>query len=424
LSLDENVALIIDEAQNLPSTVLEELRMLSNLETPREKLLQILLVGQPELDFKLRSPKLRQLKQRIGINCYLAPLNNEERIKYVQHRLTVAGCNDGHIFSHKALELLCNHSGGIPRIINILCDNALLSAYGKDQKRIDTGIIEDVISDYESSMPPTSEKDKVITTVDERKKISIKASLSIVFLLAIIAFLIIVISAYRNNHIHLDQIMHNVSTIISTTWQKIDRPTMDSTRKDNHQKPHTEDSIREANNHNGGMTLQNEIISKSNPTIKEPAFPKRMSLPLEDHSMPTDSSSIGKNYKMVFAKAGDMISSLVLREYGILNDTIFDVVKRANPDIEDLDKISIGQKIVLPNLGINSRIVEVGKGVFSIHIASFSSYDDAKQYFGKSGFEKLPISISPVKIAGRRLWYRVTLGNFTSREQAIAYAKN
>jgi len=218
LSLDENVALIIDEAQNLPSTVLEELRMLSNLETPREKLLQILLVGQPELDFKLRSPKLRQLKQRIGINCYLAPLNNEERIKYVQHRLTVAGCNDGHLFSHKALELLCNHSGGIPRIINILCDNALLSAYGKDQKRIDTGIIEDVISDHESSMPPTNEKNKVITTVpEERKKISIKPSLAIVFLLAIIALLIIVISAYRNNHIHLDQLMHNVSTIISTS---------------------------------------------------------------------------------------------------------------------------------------------------------------------------------------------------------------
>jgi len=220
------------------------------------------------------------------------------------------------------------------------------------------------------------------------------------------------------------QIMHNVSTIISTTWQKIDRPTMDSTRKDNHQKPHTEDSIREANNHNESITLQNEIISKSNPTIKEPTFSKRMSLSLEDHSMPTDSSSIGKNYKMVFAKDGDMISSLVLREYGILNDTIFDVVKRANPDIEDLDKISIGQKIILPNLGINSRIVEVGKGVFSIHISSFSSYDDAKQYFGKSVFGKLPISISPVKIAGRRLWYRVTLGNFTSRAQAIEYAKN
>ena len=113
-----------------------------------------------------------------------------------------------------------------------------------------------------------------------------------------------------------------------------------------------------------------------------------------------------------------------LREYGVLSDTIFDIVKRANPDIKDLNQIRIGQRIILPDLGIDSRIVEVGKGVFSVHVASFSSYDDAQQYLSKLMYKKHATSISPIKIAGKKHWYRVTIGNFTSREQAISYAKN
>jgi len=427
LSLGENVALIIDEAQHLPSPVLEELRMLSNLETDREKLIQIILVGQPELDTKLRSPELRQLKQRVGINCYLTPLNREERIEYILHRLNVAGCKSNHIFSQKATELICKHSRGIPRIINILCDNALVSAYGKERKRIDTDIVGEVISDYERSKLPINEKSKVTTTsLEERKRLFTKSRLALVFVCALIAFPTLGISIHGDTLNSFDQFLNAVSTAISTTWQKIERSTRDPIEKNSPQKsqePSTH-TTRGRSIHDLSLNLQKKAANDDQPTIENlPPF-EQIPPSSEGDSMPTDSLCVGKNNKVVFAKMGDMVSSLALREYKILNDTIFDIVKRANPEIKDLDRISIGQKIIIPSLDIESTIVEIAKGVFSIHIASFSSYDDAKQYLNKLRGEKYQSSIFPVMIAGKRPWYRITMGNFTSRTKAIECAKS
>lgn len=150
LSLGENVALIIDDAQNIPSAVLEELHLLSNLVTDGEKLLQIILVGQPELDFKLRSPNLRQLKQRIGINCYITPLNYDQSINYITHRLNIVEA-DNSVFTPDALKLICEFSRGIPRLINTICDNALLMGFGKGERIIDHTIANDVIADLDDN---------------------------------------------------------------------------------------------------------------------------------------------------------------------------------------------------------------------------------------------------------------------------------
>jgi type II secretory pathway predicted ATPase ExeA/phage tail protein X len=442
LSLGENVALIIDEAQNLPSTVLEELRMLSNLETAREKLLQIILVGQPELDTKLRSPHLRQLKQRIGINCYLTPLNHEERKKYILHRLTIAASKDDNIFSEEAIKLICKHSRGIPRIINILCDNALLSAYGKEMKKIDTDIVEEIISDYERSTIPVNEKDESLHPVQEGKKsLSTPGRKNVVnslawftksrlavssFISAILVLLILGVLAYSVKPDSLNQFINSLFADLSNSWQKDERSIEKATVKNktnNPQEPSVS-TIKKMNAQDLDVNAPPKAIVADKPIIEKLPPSKQIPSSLGNEPTPFDPISMKKSYKTVLAKEGDIVSSLVLKEYGILSDTICDIVKRANPEIEDLDQISIGQKIILPNLDIDNMIVEVGKGVFSVHIASFSSYDDAKQYFKKSAMEKLPISISPVKITGRKLWYRVTVGNFSSRAQAIEFAKN
>lgn len=139
----ENCALIIDESQNLSAEVLESIRLLSNFETSKDKLLQILLVGQPELAVRLNSPELRQLKQRVMLRHHLRALSLQECCEYVLNRLKVAGA-DRPIFSPNALENIHAYSGGIPRIVNVLCDNALLTGYALARKEIDTGIIREV----------------------------------------------------------------------------------------------------------------------------------------------------------------------------------------------------------------------------------------------------------------------------------------
>jgi general secretion pathway protein A len=142
----ENCALIIDEAQNLSAEVLESIRLLSNFETSKDKLLQILLVGQPELAVRLNSPELRQLKQRVMLRHHLRPLVLEECCQYISNRVKVAG-GDPAIFTANAVESIYLYSGGIPRLVNVLCDNALLTAYALGKKEIDSGIIREVAED-------------------------------------------------------------------------------------------------------------------------------------------------------------------------------------------------------------------------------------------------------------------------------------
>jgi len=132
----KNTILLIDEAQNLTKEVLEQLRLLSNLETARHKLLHIILVGQPELKKTLNSFELRQLGQRISLSCRIIPLNNKEVIEYIEHRINIASQKPGVKFSRAAYRSIYKYSRGVPRLINIVCDRALLTAFGLDQQTI------------------------------------------------------------------------------------------------------------------------------------------------------------------------------------------------------------------------------------------------------------------------------------------------
>jgi len=149
LSKNRNVVVIIDEAQNLAPRVLEEVRMLSNLETEKQKLLQIILMGQPELKDKLRLKSLEQFKQRVWIRYHIPPLTMDETKLYINHRLHVAGANGTPIFDESALEGIFSCSKGTPRLINFICDNALLSGYVYNTKTIDRKIIEEVVKEKE-----------------------------------------------------------------------------------------------------------------------------------------------------------------------------------------------------------------------------------------------------------------------------------
>ena len=152
----ETAVLIIDEAQNLSDEVLEEIRLLTNLETATEKLLQIVLTGQPELEEKLRRPQLRQVRQRITISCRTGTLSKEETFGYVAERLRVAGMNGEPIFSKEAIETVHLYSRGIPRVVNLLCEHAMINAYVDSMRPVPARLVEDVAREFNlDQMPPT-----------------------------------------------------------------------------------------------------------------------------------------------------------------------------------------------------------------------------------------------------------------------------
>ena len=147
----KTVVVILDEAQNLGFEALEQIRILSNLETPTRKLLQILLVGQPELEEKLRRHELRQLDQRIAIRCYLGPLTRKETYRYIEHRLRVAGLHGALPFSRAAMAKIYDHSRGVPRVINLVSDRALMTGYSVRAKEVTAVMVKRAIRNLEGT---------------------------------------------------------------------------------------------------------------------------------------------------------------------------------------------------------------------------------------------------------------------------------
>jgi general secretion pathway protein A len=158
----QNTVLIIDEAQNLGVATLEQIRLLSNFETPTSKLLQILLVGQPELKSRLNLPELRQLKQRVALRCQIPPLTSEETRSYIRTRLRIAGARDLGLFDDAAVDRISAYAGGIPRLINTLCDHCLLFGYTDQKRRIDRQIVNHAIEYLEEGIQPQPKRKELL----------------------------------------------------------------------------------------------------------------------------------------------------------------------------------------------------------------------------------------------------------------------
>ena len=181
----ERVVLIIDEAQNLTNDTMEEIRMLSNIETEKHHLIQIILVGQPELRFKLQQSNLKQFAQRVTVHCHLKGLEKDEVKEYVEHRLEVGGSERFDIFDPETIEKISDYSLGIPRLIDILCDSALVYGFADGLETISTAILDNVyeelkalgtFTDYDvkpSANPPTTKPSSVVSSGGEDFRIQL-----------------------------------------------------------------------------------------------------------------------------------------------------------------------------------------------------------------------------------------------------------
>lgn len=187
----QNAILILDEAQNLDPATLEQVRLLSNFETPTEKLLQILLVGQPELGAKLQLPELRQLKQRIGLRCGIPRLMGGETRDYIRTRLRVAGARDISLFTDRAVERVAGYAEGIPRVVNVLCDHCLLIGYADQQRKIERHVVDQAIEYLEEGKRPKRRRTGVTRRIGMPRLRPVLGWLAVVFLtgIAVLALL-------------------------------------------------------------------------------------------------------------------------------------------------------------------------------------------------------------------------------------------
>jgi general secretion pathway protein A len=200
------VLLIVDEAQNMPIETLENLRMLSNLETSKDKLIQIVLIGQYEFDEILNLHELRQLKQRIVIRSTIIPLSEKESMAYIKHRLDKAALNGSPVFTKGALKRIIKEAKGIPRYLNILCDNALITGFGYKKRPVNVKIVDEVITDYNGGEKEPSLLKWVITSA------------------AVLLFIVLLLFLYANKDLILSRAQKMISSHKDVSISEVENP--------------------------------------------------------------------------------------------------------------------------------------------------------------------------------------------------------
>ncbi len=344
---DRNVVLIIDEAQNMPVETLENLRMLSNLETSKDKLVQIIMVGQPEFERRLEMEELRQLKQRIAIRCRIKPLNRDESFAYIQHRLMKASFFHNQVFTKGALKKIIGEARGFPRLINILCDNALITGFGYQRNPVGEKIVKEVIADFRGRE-------------FKSRRISRVWPLSA----AVFAGIILVCLFFTKpleNQVSREALPGRDNEEVKSF--PVPAPSVDIELP-----RHVPVSGEDANTEQQAVEFEQSGKMESVPENNDPALPEKQLLRAEPVSAEpaektTDVSSPeplltaapserpkDKGWSKRIVIRGDNITQVLMDTYGYCDAGLVQLFKEANPQIKDLNKIEIGEELQLPRL--------------------------------------------------------------------------
>jgi general secretion pathway protein A len=290
----KKVLLIVDEAQKLSFRILEELRLLSNMETADRKMIHIFLVGQPELNQKLRHAQCRPLLQRISIRYHIRPLNLAETEEYIKTRLQAAGARDSKLFPKNVIEAIHTYAMGYPRMINILCDNALLLGYAREKKRITVSMIQECYNDLE--LPESFLQSDTNPTIQEipqkaefMKDKSYRRPAALAFLLCLLLMLSSVTDIGKR-YVHTAMLFYR---------------------------------------------------SYSDPDVS-PAE--------KDRSGGAKRGDLQSGKMVITIKPGDTLDKLSKEIYGSVNEKILASIQRENPEIKDINNLKVGQKIIFPRL--------------------------------------------------------------------------
>ncbi len=346
-----NVAIVIDEAQNLNQRSMENLRLLSNLETRKQKLIQIVLSGQPELDEKLNRPELRQLKQRISLKRYIVPLDEKETYEYIEHRLKIANYKSGSLFNRKARKLIWKYSGGIPRKINILCDNALLVGFALQKRKITENIIDEVVRDL--SYSPFSQRTDSDGNRSEKnssgpkKNFFVRPGFAVTSAFLILLCLLFVAMRYFFPS-WSDMIdIRSVGSRAEISEAIVRKPVPAPSNLAIINEPSIADEQKETKG--GGFLFESE----SENTGYE-AGPNSIDAKIDAFASDRDVSEnnsplrIDEPGRVVVAKQGDCLSKLIIEAYGGFDQDKLNAFLRENPQIQNPDLLRVGQALIFP----------------------------------------------------------------------------
>jgi len=448
----KSVVLIIDEAHLVAESTLEDIRLLSNIEKHNKKLIQIIIVGQDEIYQTLQKDSLKTLKQRIVINRHLEPLSKNESKFYVNHRLRVAG-GKSQIFNEKALSLIWKRSRGVPRLINHICDNAMLIGYASGINKIGAKVIKEVIHDMDSGHK----------NLKEYKFLQLR-NLKWAGALAAFIILIALIAAYFIHYKPMDLIINNGlqaesgSTHQSEKQSVSEEPVVKAPMANLElqeplpQQPakHAE-LVTPAEPDQSIIVSENDIsnkdaVSDSTPAarVEEPKsqtaagllpdeplimVKKADAAPLEKPKGQTDRSPLSEEpvitgkpaEKLILVqkvvKPNDNLSKIARETYGLVNDTIIDLIQVANSSIKSIDRIYVGQTILLPDIKRENLISFDQSGSYHIHYASFYSLDDATKCVEELRRKDQNSIVIPTQQQENKV-YRVYHGKFKSFEEA------
>jgi len=406
LQHQQNVLLIIDEAQKLSFELLEEIRLLSNMENPDEKLINIFLVGQPELNRKLGQPICRPLLQRISIRYHIRPLDLEDTREYITTRLKVAGAANGtKIFSKNVIEAIHHYSEGYPRLINILADNVLLLGYSKGEKKITPAMVNQSYQDLKLNGSVSKSPGQYEIRNGEQVHTGSYWKWAVLLFFAAI-FTAAVMSQEGQN------LVRRMTRLIPIGFQA----PKDSSNPSKEQ-PLTKEKTKREIEAISGETPHKESTADVQTEKKQAAV-----VDIIPHGGPKEMKSTlrvddKETWKTFIVKEGDTLLRLVTTVYGWADANNLKLVRKYNPQIEDIDRIAVGQKIIFPPL----PALNPGP-TFTVHIGSFRSLEGTRDLFQKSMREGYEVYILPSYDLRNGKVFRVTLGNFNSRQEAEDFA--
>jgi len=383
---DETLAIFIDEAQKLGEEVLEEL--LQKFSASRSKHIQIILVGQPELEEKCNSPALARFRDKLRIRCQLTALSEQESNRYIDHRLRLVGGQGVGMFTLRARSTIYRYSHGIPRTINILCDNALLAGYGLSKKTIDEKIILEFINELEGKR---SEKTLLSFISDSVKSTKVNLNWILSFKGASLALLVFVCLA---------GLLLTYGSLQRKAG-KMREPFRMSYFPLNMKERFSETRLLQAPE--GRTTDEEEYIHD---------------VPLG--SPPHTTNRNGRRLAAtVTAKEGETVSSLARKYYGWVNLTVIDLILDSNPEITNANLININQAIRFPSITEESLILRFPDLRYKIHAGTFKKQDSSKLYSNEPILTGKEIEIIPRQVSPQNTWYRVIIGKFEDEEEAL-----
>ena len=450
------VVLLLDEAQNLSNEALENLRLISNLETATDKLLQIVLVGQPELETKLADPTLRQVTQRIAIRFRLEPLDDSEVEPYVDYRLRVVGSSRKELFSDKAIRRLIPQVKGIPRLINVICDNALVLAYATDRKRVTGEMIDSVIADLRVRPPDRPTAVAVTATHEPRpprragwsgdeprgggwgRRLGLTAAVAAVFLvvgaLAVagagdIASRLFGIWTERTAWARPPAASVAVAPavpsapaapaapVVTSTPTAPTAPVAPPTPTAPAALPGTEPVASPSTATPAGA----ESAALTNGAASERSLPPREAqspaaaptsepptAAMEERRLRDPATSTGGRRTMRVPDGGT-ISEIVFEHYGRYSSLALDLIHEPNPDIRDLDVVSAGQPLSLPPLNLTTLLRRQPDGTHRLIVSAQPSLQAATKVAQAARDHGYAVAVTSREIASDQMLYRVEI---------------